>query len=157
MLAYSWAGAVAAEDDDDDFFVEVETRAANDNVAAGIDAVRPEDVDAVKEGFWAKLSEARPRLGRLGKARDLAKNSVLLFQMLVDPSFQLPWRTAAGIVFALAYFISSFDLIPDAVPVLGFFDDALVVAEVVYMFSADIKRYEETRRAKAGQRARRAA
>jgi uncharacterized membrane protein YkvA (DUF1232 family) len=152
MLAYSWGGA--AEDDDDLF---VDAPAANDNVAAGISAVRPEDVDAVKDGFWAKLREARPRLGRLGKARDLAKNTVLLFEMLVDPSFKLPWRTAAGIVFALAYFISSFDLIPDAIPVLGFFDDALVVAEVIYMFSADIQRYEETRRARGEKRARRAA
>jgi len=154
MLAYSLAGGV--EDDEDDFFVD-DAPAANDNVAAGIHAVRPEDVDAVKDGFWAKLAEARPRLGRLGKARDLAKNAILLFEMLVDPSFKLPWRTAAGIVFALAYFISSFDLIPDAVPVLGFFDDALVVAEVVYMFSADIKRYEESRRARSEKRSRRAA
>jgi uncharacterized membrane protein YkvA (DUF1232 family) len=154
MLAYAWRGD-AQDADDDDLVLEVP--AANDNLAAGIDAVQPEDVDAVREGFWAKLAEARPRLGRLGKARDLAKNAVLLFEMLVDPSFKIPWRTAAGIVFALAYFISSFDLIPDAIPVLGFFDDALVVAEVVYMFSADIKRYEETRRARSEKRARRAA
>jgi len=153
MLAYSFGGDV---EDDDDLFID-DAPAANDNVAAGIRAVRPEDVDAVKDGFWAKLAAARPHLGRLGKARDLAKNAVLLFEMLVDPSFKIPWRTAAGIVFALAYFISSFDVIPDAVPVLGFFDDALVVAEVVYMFSADIKRYEETRRARSDKRARRAA
>src|SRR5271170_5120072 len=118
MLAYSWGGA--ADDDEEEFFAAAP--AANDNVESGIDAVRLEDVEAVKAGFWAKLADARPHLGRLGKARDLAKNAVLLFEMLVDPSFKIPWRTAAGIVFALAYFISSFDLIPDAVPVLGFFD-----------------------------------
>jgi hypothetical protein len=32
-----------------------------------------------------------------------------------------------------------------------------VVAEVVYMFSADIRRYEDTRRARVVDRARRAA
>jgi uncharacterized membrane protein YkvA (DUF1232 family) len=152
MLAYSWGGV--AEDDE----TIVHGQAANDNVVeAGIGAVRPEDVDAVKDGFWAKLAASRPHFGRLGRARDLAKNVVLLFEMLVDPTFVVPWRTTAGIVFALAYFISTFDLIPDAVPVLGFFDDALVVAEVVYMFSADIRRYEDTRRARAEHRARGAA
>jgi uncharacterized membrane protein YkvA (DUF1232 family) len=151
MLAYSWGGA--AEDDEP----IVQGEAANDNVEAGIRGVRPEDVEAVKDRFWAKLAASRPYLGRLGRARDLAKNVVLLFEMLVDPTFVIPWRTTAGIVFALAYFISTFDLIPDAVPVLGFFDDALVVAEVVYMFSADIRRYEDTRRARAEHRARRAA
>jgi uncharacterized membrane protein YkvA (DUF1232 family) len=154
MLAYSWGGF---NDDDNDDEAFPSGAAANDNVVAGIDAVTPEDEAAVRAGFWAKLADARPRLGRLGKARDLAKNAVLLFEMLVDPGFKVPWRTAAGIIFALAYFISSFDLIPDAVPVLGFFDDALVVAEVVYMFSADIRRYEETRRERAARRERRAA
>jgi uncharacterized membrane protein YkvA (DUF1232 family) len=151
MLAYSWRGA--AEDDEP----IGHGQPANDNLEAGIRGVRPEDVDAVRDGFWAKLAASRPHLGRLGRARDLAKNVVLLFEMLVDPSFAIPWRTTAGIVFALAYFISTFDLIPDAVPVLGFFDDALVVAEVVYMFSADIRRYEDTRRARVVDRARRAA
>jgi uncharacterized membrane protein YkvA (DUF1232 family) len=151
MLAYSWGGFTEDEEHWD-------SAAANDNVVAGIDAIRPEDVDAVRAGFWAKLADARPRLGRLGKARDLAKNTVVLFEMLVDPSFKIPWRTAAGIVFALAYFISAFDLIPDAIPVLGFLDDALVVAEVVYMFSADIRRYEATRRERGlARRGRRAA
>ncbi len=151
MLAYSWGGA--AEDEG----VVAPGQPANDNIEAGIAGVVEDDVEAVKEGFWTKFAESRPHFGRLGKARDLAKNAVLLFNMLVDPSFAIPWRTAAGIVFALAYFISSFDLIPDAVPVLGFLDDALVVAEVAVMFSADIKRYEETRRARAGAKARQAA
>jgi uncharacterized membrane protein YkvA (DUF1232 family) len=140
VYAYAWT----AEPDDEDLAVDAPP--ANDNIEAGIASVLPEDVDAVKAGFWAKLAESRPRLGRLGHMRDLLKNVVLLFEMLIDPSCVIPWRTTAGIVFALAYFISSFDLIPDAIPVIGFLDDALVVAEVVYMFSADIQRYEASRR-----------
>ncbi len=139
MYAYAWP----AEPDDEDLSVG---SPANDNIEAGIASVLPADVDAVKAGFWSKIAESRPRLGRLGHMRDLLKNVVLLFRMLIDPSCQIPWRTTAGIVFALAYFISSFDVIPDAIPVIGFLDDALVVAEVVYMFSADIRRYEESRR-----------
>jgi uncharacterized membrane protein YkvA (DUF1232 family) len=150
-LAYSWR-TPAGEDE-----AVVHGQAANDNLEAGIRDVRPEDVDSVRAGFWAKFADSRPHLGRLGRARDLARNVVLLFEMLVDPSFAIPWRTTAGIVFALAYFISTFDLIPDAVPVLGFLDDALVVAEVVYMFSADIRRYEDLRRVRAEARSRRAA
>jgi uncharacterized membrane protein YkvA (DUF1232 family) len=154
MLAYSpYVGRGVAEDDE----LFAHGPAANDNVEAGIRDARPEQVDAIKEGFWAKLAAARPGLGRLGKARELAKNVVILFEMLIDPTFVVPWRTTAGIIFALAYFISTFDVIPDAVPVIGFLDDALVVAEVVYLFSADIRRYEDTRRARAEHRARRAA
>ena len=57
--------------------------------------------------------------------------------MLVEPDFAIPWRTTAAVVFALAYFISSVDLIPDAIPVLGFVDDAFVVAEVVILVVGD--------------------
>jgi uncharacterized membrane protein YkvA (DUF1232 family) len=140
VYAYAWT----AEPDDED--LAVDTTPANDNVEAGIAAVLPADVDAVKAVFWAKFVESRPRLGRLRHMRDFLKSVVLLFEMLIDPTCVIPWRTTAGIVFALAYFISPFDLIPDAIPVIGFLDDALVVAEVIYMFSADIQRYEESRR-----------
>lgn len=124
---------------------------ANDNQRPRVrlDDVGPDDVRRVKEGFWKKLTEARPRFGRLSSLRDFAVNLVRLFEMLVEPGFQVPWRTTAAIVFALAYFISSIDLIPDTIPFLGFLDDAFVVAEVVAMVATDLARFEARRREKA--------
>jgi uncharacterized membrane protein YkvA (DUF1232 family) len=113
-----------------------------------IEEVVPEDVERVKDRFWEAFAAARPRFGRLSALRDFAKNLVRLFEMLSTPGFKLPWRTTAAIVFALGYFISSVDLIPDAIPVLGFVDDALVVAEVMVMVAADVRRFEEERRAR---------
>lgn len=125
---------------------------ANDNRSAfptaRLEDVGQGDVDRVRETFWAKLVASRPRFGRLGALRDFAVNLVRLFEMLVEPGFAVPWRTTAAIVFALGYFISSVDLIPDAIPVLGFVDDALVVAEVMVMVAADLARFEATRRAR---------
>ena len=108
--------------------------------------VAPEDVDRVKAGFWEKLAAVRPRFGRLSGLRDFAVNLVRLFEMLTAPGFALSWRSTAAIVFGLAYFVSSVDLIPDVIPVLGFMDDALVVAEVMVMVAADLARFEQTRR-----------
>jgi hypothetical protein len=123
---------------------------ANDNCRARprvrLEAVRPDDVERVRQTFWAKLVASRPRLGRLSGLRDFAVSLVRLFEMLVEPGFVVPWRTTAAVVFALAYFISSVDLIPDAIPVLGFVDDAFVVAEVMVMVAADLARFEATRR-----------
>ncbi len=125
---------------------------ANDNrhefPTVRLEDVVPGDVDRVRESFWTKFAASRPRFGRLGGLRDFAINLVRLFEMLVEPGFVVPWRTTAAIVFALAYFISSVDLIPDAIPVLGFVDDALVVAEVMVMVAADLARFEETRKAR---------
>jgi uncharacterized membrane protein YkvA (DUF1232 family) len=111
-----------------------------------LDAVTPEDEAWVREAFWPAFRAARPSLGRLSGLREFAVNLVRLFEMLVEPGFKLPWRTTAAIVFALAYFVSSVDLVPDAIPVLGLLDDAFVVAEVVVMVASDLARFEATRR-----------
>ncbi len=127
---------------------------ANDNQVGRprirLEAVVPDDVRRVKEGFWKKFVDARPRFGRLSGLRDFAVNLVRLFEMLVEPDFAIPWRTTAAVVFALAYFISSVDLIPDAIPVLGFVDDAFVVAEVVILVAGDLARFDEHRRKRRG-------
>jgi uncharacterized membrane protein YkvA (DUF1232 family) len=125
------------------------------DLAAGIDSVKAEDVEAVREGIPSKLAALRPLLrgGRLGSLRTLVRDVGTLFEMLVDRSFPVPWRTTAAIVFALGYFLMSIDVIPDVIPVVGFLDDALVVAEVVYLLSGDLRRFRDHRavRARAGQ------
>jgi len=121
-------------------------------VAAGIDGVQANDVEAVRKSFPEKLAAARAFLGigRLGRLGDLGRNLCTLFDLLTDRTFSVPWRTTAAAVFALAYFVLSFDLIPDAIPVLGFLDDALVVAEVVVLLSGDIQRFRQHQTARQG-------
>ena len=118
--------------------------------AAGIASVRAEDVDTVREGVPSKLAALRPLLrgGRLGAARGLFRDVHTLFELLIDRSYPVPWRTTAAIVFGLGYFLMSVDLIPDVLPVVGFFDDALVVAEIVYLLSGDLRRFREHQTAK---------
>jgi uncharacterized membrane protein YkvA (DUF1232 family) len=116
------------------------------DVAAGIAAVRVEDLEKVRRGVPAKLAAMRGPLGalgggRLGVARNLLRDVHTLFQILLDRSFPVPWRTTAAIVFGLGYFLMSADLIPDVIPVAGFLDDALVMAEIVYLLSGDLKRF----------------
>ncbi|MCL4750432.1 MAG: DUF1232 domain-containing protein [Myxococcales bacterium] len=68
--------------------------------------------------------------------------------MLIDPDYTVSWGTKAATVFALAYFVSPVDAIPDAVPVVGYLDDALVVAWVVHMLRGDIADYRKFREEK---------
>jgi uncharacterized membrane protein YkvA (DUF1232 family) len=115
------------------------------SVEEGIRGVRDADVDAVRGEFPDKFAAVRPLLtgAKLGRLRDLAQNVRTLFELLTDRSFPVPWRTTAAVVFALGYFVLSLDVIPDVIPVLGFLDDALVVAEVVYLLSGELRRYRE--------------
>ena len=107
--------------------------------------MRAEDVDTVRQGIPLKLAALRPlfRGGRLGSLGGLVRDVHTLFQLLIDRSYPAPWRTTAATVFGLAYFLMSVDLIPDVIPVFGFLDDALVVAEIVYLLSGDLRRFRE--------------
>ncbi|HEY6463926.1 MAG TPA: DUF1232 domain-containing protein [Polyangiaceae bacterium] len=116
------------------------------DLAGGIDSARPEDVETVRRGIPEKLAAVRPLL-RGGKVGTLVRDVGTLFELLFDRSFPVPWRTTAAIVFGLGYFLMSADLIPDVIPVVGFLDDAAVLAEIVCLLSGDIQRFRAHRAA----------
>lgn len=73
--------------------------------------------------------------------RELGKNALCMVQMLTARDFALSPATAALIVTTLAYFVSPIDLVPDTIAVVGYLDDALLVAEVAILLSADMARF----------------
>jgi uncharacterized membrane protein YkvA (DUF1232 family) len=116
--------------------------------ASGYAGVQAEDVDAVRDAVPEKLAQVRSLL-RGGKLGTLLRDVRTLFELLTDRSFSVPWTTTAAVVFGLAYFLMSVDVIPDVLPVVGFLDDAAVIAEVIYLVSGDIRRFRAHRAARA--------
>lgn len=55
---------------------------------------------------------------------------------------KLPWKTVTSIVAALLYFVSPADLIPDFIPVIGYIDDAAVIALVLRGVRGDLTKFE---------------
>ena len=53
----------------------------------------------------------------------------------------VPWRSILMAVGALLYFVDPFDAIPDAIPGIGYLDDASVVALVAGALKTDIERF----------------
>jgi len=51
---------------------------------------------------------------------------------------RLPRRSLVAIVAGLVYFLDPFDLIPDAIPLVGFLDDAAVLGWVLTRVRADL-------------------
>src|SRR5882672_4430976 len=77
------------------------------------------DQERVHRGFWAK---ARRVATRLPFAEDLLAAYYCAFDR------ETPRTVQAALLGALAYFVLPFDFIPDMVPILGFTDDAAVLA-----------------------------
>ncbi len=58
---------------------------------------------------------------------------------------KIPWWSIASVGAALGYFILPTDMIPDFIPLVGYLDDAAVLAAVMSGIREDMKRYCEAR------------
>ena len=76
----------------------------------------------IRDGFWRKM---RRMLGRLPFAEDL----VTAYFCAIDP--ETPFLARATLLAAVAYFVLPIDAIPDALAVVGFSDDATVLATAI--------------------------
>ena len=89
-----------------------------------------QDRESVRRRFWTKLKRVA---ARLPFAEDLLSAYYCAFDK------QTPRHVQAALLGAIAYFILPFDFIPDMLPVLGYTDDAAVLATAIRMVAAHIK------------------
>ena len=120
-------------------------RAATWNEAdfAAVDTDRlARDEDTVRRGFWRK---ARKFASGLPFAEDLLAAYYCAFDR------DTPMQVKAALLGALAYFVLPFDVIPDVMPILGFADDAAVLATAVRLVASHLRpeHREAARRAMA--------
>jgi uncharacterized membrane protein YkvA (DUF1232 family) len=87
------------------------------------------DRDSVRRRFWIKLKRV---IARVPFAEDLLAAYYCAFDK------QTPRHVQAALLGAIAYFILPFDFIPDMLPVLGFTDDAAVLATAIRMVATHI-------------------
>src|SRR5882757_1883968 len=88
-----------------------------------------QDRDGVRRRFWKKLKQV---VAKLPFAEDLLAAYYCAFDK------QTPRHVQAALLGAIAYFILPFDFIPDMLPVLGYTDDAAVLATAIRMVSTHI-------------------
>jgi uncharacterized membrane protein YkvA (DUF1232 family) len=87
------------------------------------------DHSRVRREFWAKL---KTFAARLPFAEDLLAAYYCAFDR------KTPRHVQATLLGALAYFILPFDFIPDMLPVLGFTDDAAILATAIRLVASHI-------------------
>ena len=87
------------------------------------------DRDNVRKNFWRKLK-------RVASNIPFAEDLLAAYYCALDR--QTPRHVQAALIGALAYFILPFDFIPDVLPVLGFTDDAAVLATAIRLVATHI-------------------
>ena len=88
-----------------------------------------EDRESVRKRFWIKLKKVAARL-------PFAEDLLAAYYCAFDR--ETPRHVQAALLAAIAYFILPFDFIPDMMPVLGFTDDAAVLATAIRMVATHI-------------------
>jgi len=88
-----------------------------------------EDEQTLRQRFWRKL---RALALRLPFAEDLLAAYYCAFDR------QTPAHVKAALVGAIAYFVLPADLIPDVLPVIGYTDDAAMLAAAIRLVAAHI-------------------
>jgi uncharacterized membrane protein YkvA (DUF1232 family) len=87
------------------------------------------DEKVLRRNFWRKL---RRLAARLPFAEDLLAAHYCAFDR------QTPLHVKATLLGAIAYFVLPADLIPDYIPVIGYTDDAAVLAGAIRLVAAHL-------------------
>jgi uncharacterized membrane protein YkvA (DUF1232 family) len=87
------------------------------------------DESGLRREFWRKV---RSLAASLPFAEDLLAAHYCAFDR------RTPLHVKAALLGALAYFVLPFDLIPDYIPVIGYTDDAAVLAAAMKLFASHI-------------------
>src|SRR6059058_3916557 len=88
-----------------------------------------QDRESVRRRFWIKLKRV---VSQLPFAEDLLAAYYCAFDK------QTPRHVQVALLGAIAYFVLPFDFVPDMLPVLGFTDDAAVLATAIRAVAAHI-------------------
>jgi len=97
-----------------------------------------EEYDAQVQFVLQTIDE---KLARLSKKLGIVKHVLALYRYMIDP--EVHWTKKALVVGALVYFIIPTDAIPDFTPIIGYVDDAAVIAAVIKTLGKGFLKYYE--------------
>jgi uncharacterized membrane protein YkvA (DUF1232 family) len=84
----------------------------------------------IRRGFWCKVKRVAAQI-------PFAEDLLTAYYCAFDR--ETPREVRAALIGALAYFVLPFDVIPDFLPVLGYTDDAAVLAVAIRLVAKHIR------------------
>ena len=111
-------------------------------VKEGAQSVTEKDVENVIN----KSEEIKKRFSVKGPLARFIQDGQLLIAIVKDywsgAYRQVPYGAIASIVFTLIYVLNPFDLMPDALPLIGQLDDVAVMGACLMLVEQDLQKYK---------------
>ena len=94
-----------------------------------------------------KRQQIQRKFDRNGPLETFISELKTLFSLIQDYASgkyrEIPWWSIAAVVAALLYVLNPIDLIPDFIPVVGYVDDAMVVAACLKAVGKNLRKYRD--------------
>ncbi|MHC4845451.1 MAG: YkvA family protein [Planctomycetota bacterium] len=113
-----------------------------DFIRRGAESVTEADLDAVR----ARSEELRRKFDQPGPIGHIRSSGHLLVALVGDyregDYREVPWWAMAAVGFCLLYVLNPIDAMPDAIPVLGQVDDAIVISACLLLIDQELQKYK---------------
>jgi uncharacterized membrane protein YkvA (DUF1232 family) len=121
-------------------------------VERGAESITEVDLDTVVE----RAEAIEERFRSSGPLKRLFRDGRLLLGLVRDARRgryrTVPVWTLSATAFTLLYVLNPFDVVPDALPLLGLLDDAAVVSACLSLVEQDLREYQDWRRSQEKER-----
>ncbi|WP_413786889.1 YkvA family protein [Psychrobacter urativorans] len=112
-----------------------------------LNAARNEKMmDANIEYIIEKEEKLKEKLKKSSHLERFTTDVTLFISLVKDYSQgnyrEIPYKTFSAVVLGLLYILNPIDIIPDFIPVIGYIDDALVIAFCLKMVEKDLQNYQ---------------
>ena len=131
----------------DDHGIQFDEKRAQEELEKGYSKAEKllNDPDKI-EKFFQRLEKKLKSLPAVGNKLAYIPIMASLVRSYIKKEYaDIPIGSVVAIISALAYFVSPIDIIPDSIPLLGYVDDAFVIAACWTLVGDDVSEYEKWR------------